>query len=113
MKRRIAKLIVFVLAGAIVNVAVAWGCAALVPAYWRQYPEPDLDIELTSEAALAGWQARAPHDWLALPNLGSTDGRLIGYALYADLHLTREDLDGTICSTNEPKRILRVDETHV
>ncbi len=31
MKRRLFKLVVFLLLGAIVNVAVAWGCAALSP----------------------------------------------------------------------------------
>ncbi len=36
MKRIAVKLVVFLLLGAVVNVAVAWGCATLVDFDWRQ-----------------------------------------------------------------------------
>ena len=45
MKRRLTKLVVFLLLGAIVNVAVAWGCAVFSNPHERKQMSRELDWE--------------------------------------------------------------------
>ncbi len=61
MKRRLAKLVVFLLLGAVVNVAVAWGCAIRSPNFIQQNVVPlsrsllarELRVNNPSDIALA------------------------------------------------------------
>ncbi len=64
MKRRLIIIAVFLLLGAVVNVAVAWGCAVWAP------PAPGVD---TSQRLANGshWPRRVPDAW-PLPRFGGT-----------------------------------------
>src|SRR5262245_28744872 len=62
MKRRIAKLTVLLVLGAIINVAVAWGCAA-----WGSSPLQSANrVDCVSKA----WPIAVPNDWKT-PRSGS------------------------------------------
>ena len=60
MRRRLTKLVVFLLLGAIVNVAVAWGCAMRDPWYNRE-------ARLATEDDTRWWHAHVPEDFPATP----------------------------------------------
>jgi hypothetical protein len=60
MKRRLAKLLVFLLLGAIVNVAVAWGCAA-----WSRYSPEDYIRSI--DQVPDGFVDAVPSEWLDAP----------------------------------------------
>ena len=70
MKRRLTKLVVFLLLGAILNVAVAWGCAI-----WS--PIADIPSVKASEFTPRDGELPFPQDWLALPDNGNA--RLVRY----------------------------------
>ncbi len=63
MKRQIAKLVVLLLLGAIVNVAVAWGCAAR-RSTWPTYRS---ETHLPDKGDLRWWHDNAPDGFVAIP----------------------------------------------
>ncbi len=74
MKRRLTKLAVFLLLGAIVNVAVAWGCAAwsvggeLYEIYFDAAPLASLDLENRQWLHAHGWK-HSPGEMLTFGDL--------------------------------------------
>ena len=69
MKRRLLIILIFLLAGAVVNVAVAWGCCFLAEIPWPSLREP-------STAEIAFWTSRTPDhfDTPAMPqDVGSSE----------------------------------------
>jgi hypothetical protein len=63
-KRRLTKLVVFLLLGAIVNVAVAWGCAAR---RWSTWPTYSSGTHLPDKGDLSWWHDNAPDGFVARP----------------------------------------------
>src|SRR5262245_55524052 len=76
MKRRLLKLAVFLLAGAIINVAMAWGCVCWSDPVRRQRRESEQIV----------WQAPVPADWPPMAthwretSFGITDCSALGSA---------------------------------
>ncbi len=70
MKRIIVTTIIFLLAGAVVNVGVAWGCTWLAPSPPVFHHSPDLD-------AKSDWPHAVPDDWPSWPIL-LADGASVG-----------------------------------
>ncbi len=62
MKRRLLILVVFLLAGATVNVAVAWGCALGALCFLPYWPDDD-DHNYVDEAHSTWWRENAPSKW--------------------------------------------------
>ncbi len=63
MKRRLAQLVVFLLLGAVVNVAVAWGCALWAP---MVSSGPNSRGEYSKLAPGMPWPRSVPADWPSL-----------------------------------------------
>ncbi len=61
MKRRLTKLVVFLLLGAIVNVAVAWGCAQLTPGPLIKQELRDSDFSIWRVQMRTGWPSEPYH----------------------------------------------------
>ena len=70
MKRRLLIAAVFLLAGAVVNVAVAWGCNWLAPTPQVFRPLPDLDAKID-------WPHAVPDGWPSRP-IFLADGTSVG-----------------------------------
>ena len=70
MKRRLLIVAVFLLAGAEVNLGVAWGCAWLAPSPQVYHHSPDLD-------AKSDWPHAVPDDWPSRP-IYLADGASVG-----------------------------------
>jgi hypothetical protein len=81
-KHLLVRILLFLLLGAIINVAVAWGCE-----YFDHGPKRD-SVDLTDTQAESSWKSFAPSAWMNAP----LDGRRLVYdttvtdelVLYAD-----------------------------
>ncbi len=86
MKRCLTKLVVFLLLGAIVNVAVAWGCAK-----WSNWLETIIWLETpVTMSSPAAWQLdNVPKSWPDKPAYAATGGN--GWKLLTDQVWTLDD----------------------
>ncbi len=64
MKRRLLIIGIFLLAGAVVNVAVAWGCVLLAHHVWPSEALADPNPELATPSA---WRRSVPASWPEVP----------------------------------------------
>ena len=92
MKRQLFKLVVFLLLGAIVNVAVAWAITALTTwPGWPQQPVLLTQIE---------WPGPVPQHWPSLAD--SIQGQVFGWSLYHYLAgVVEETPDGELLASEQ------------
>ena len=89
MRRRIYIVVIFLLAGAVVNVAVAWGCAALTVS-----PGWPLSAKIVWDAQ---WPRKVPGHWPERPQV--IGGRVFGWSLYRFAASTAEERNGEMWTT--------------
>ncbi len=94
MKRWVFKLLVFLLLGAIVNVAVAWGCAAWMPLL---FIPGGVQNYLVSQDEALWWARWVPNGFISRPVVSSRDSTWVLRAAY----VSAERADQSITLTTD------------
>ena len=89
MKRRVVVILVLLLAGAVVNVGVAWGCTALTG-----FPGWPRSVKIIDAAQ---WPRKVPDHWPEQPQM--MGGRVFGWSMYRFVAATAEERNGEMWTT--------------